>query len=449
MLSRCTPRERDRADLEPQRADGVILDEAGVEEPGIEAAAEEVERPLVPRQTVPQPTPRCRRQLWHLTDLAREWLVGTSFRPEGLRRLAERGIGRERGARCILHGSDTDVLYCVLRDLARRNALSETVQDALQARHALTVRRWHALRGVEALRAAWTTQLTVPLIEPAEPAADSAAFWALCTHPDGADLEAGALADLRQRSYARLQLLVSLQQRLAQHEASDRDRRQQVESLQQRCQTLQREHDAEQQRHRQLEAEWRGAIEGLRQREVFAAAREQFVAPSSAPATETPRTLLPSVTPAVRKATPRHVGDVAAAPAAPSNPHTDRPTSPDEPPGPAITPGRRVLCVGGMAGSRHRYRTLIERAGARFEYHDGGLEDAASRLDQQLIAADLVVCHAGCVNHEAYRRIKGHCQRTAKPCVYLERPSIACFARRLDLDTRPAPTRPAAASTTP
>jgi hypothetical protein len=84
-----------------------------------------------------------------------------------------------------------------------------------------------------------------------------------------------------------------------------------------------------------------------------------------------------------------------------------------------------------MPRAEGRYRALVERTGARFEYHDGGMEDGAQRLQQQLTAADLVVCQAGCLNHAAYRTIKGHCKRLDKPCLFLERPSLSQFARCL------------------
>jgi hypothetical protein len=86
-----------------------------------------------------------------------------------------------------------------------------------------------------------------------------------------------------------------------------------------------------------------------------------------------------------------------------------------------------------MPGAQDRYRRLVETAGARFDFHDGGLEQGLHRLDRQLLAADLVVCQAGCLNHEAYRRVKGHCRRADKTCLFVERPSLAHFARTLGL----------------
>ena len=116
-----------------------------------------------------------------------------------------------------------------------------------------------------------------------------------------------------------------------------------------------------------------------------------------------------------------------AAPAAPEPPPVA--AVPSGPPVPLR--GRRVLCVGGMPGAQDRYRRLVETAGARFDFHDGGLEQGLHRLDRQLGAADLVVCQAGCLNHEAYRRVKGHCQKAGTPCLFVERPSLTHFVRTL------------------
>ena len=93
--------------------------------------------------------------------------------------------------------------------------------------------------------------------------------------------------------------------------------------------------------------------------------------------------------------------------------------------------GSNVLCVGGIRHAVGRYRIRVERLGARFEHHDGGIEDCIQGLDGRLRRADVVICQAACINHEAYHRIKRHCERTGKPCLYLERPSLAQFDRAL------------------
>jgi hypothetical protein len=100
-------------------------------------------------------------------------------------------------------------------------------------------------------------------------------------------------------------------------------------------------------------------------------------------------------------------------------------------PQPAPLDDRAVLCVGGRTASVPLYRSLIERTGGRFLHHDGGAEDHIARLEASLAAADLVICQTGCVSHDAYWRVKDHCKRTGKRCVFVENPSSAGFRRAL------------------
>lgn len=53
------------------------------------------------------------------------------------------------------------------------------------------------------------------------------------------------------------------------------------------------------------------------------------------------------------------------------------------------------------------------------------------RLDAQLTAADLVVCQTAFLGHNAYGRVKDHCKRTGKRCVYVDKPGAPSFLRGL------------------
>ena len=92
---------------------------------------------------------------------------------------------------------------------------------------------------------------------------------------------------------------------------------------------------------------------------------------------------------------------------------------------------KTVLCVGGRSGNVTDYRSIIERIGGRFVHHDGGLEDNLGQLDANLAAADLVICQTGCISHKAYWRVKDHCKRTGKRCVFVDNPSVSALARTL------------------
>lgn len=113
---------------------------------------------------------------------------------------------------------------------------------------------------------------------------------------------------------------------------------------------------------------------------------------------------------------------------------------------------KSVLCVGGRPAIVPVYRQLIERIGGHFLHHDGGKEESASRLEASLAAADLVICQTGCVSHGAYWRVKDHCKRTGKPCLFVEKPSASSMERCLkglgqtapdSMHAQPATERPA------
>ena len=64
-------------------------------------------------------------------------------------------------------------------------------------------------------------------------------------------------------------------------------------------------------------------------------------------------------------------------------------------------------------------------------HHDVGLEDSSSQFDASLAAADLVICQTGCISHSAYWRVKDHCKRHGKRCVFVDNPSVSSLARGL------------------
>jgi hypothetical protein len=103
----------------------------------------------------------------------------------------------------------------------------------------------------------------------------------------------------------------------------------------------------------------------------------------------------------------------------------------EETPAPGTFDERSILCVGGRPASVPLYRHIVERSGGRFMHHDGGDEQNAGRLDATLAAADLVICQTGCISHDAYWRVKDHCKRTGKPCVFVENPGTASLRRAL------------------
>jgi len=95
----------------------------------------------------------------------------------------------------------------------------------------------------------------------------------------------------------------------------------------------------------------------------------------------------------------------------------------------AALAGKCILCVGGRSGAVEGYRQIVEQRGGRFIHHDGGLEESLHRIDAALSAADLVVCQAGCISHNAYWRVKEQCKRTGKQCVFVKSAGVSSFGR--------------------
>lgn len=89
---------------------------------------------------------------------------------------------------------------------------------------------------------------------------------------------------------------------------------------------------------------------------------------------------------------------------------------------------RCVLCVGGRSSLLAQYRALAERLGIRLIHHDGGLEEALSRLPDMISGADAVICPTDCVSHAAYYQLKRQCKRSGKPCLLFKGAGVSAFA---------------------
>jgi len=93
--------------------------------------------------------------------------------------------------------------------------------------------------------------------------------------------------------------------------------------------------------------------------------------------------------------------------------------------------GRCILCVGGRTTLLPQYRELARRLGVRLIHHDGGQEEAMSRLPDLLAASDAVICPTDCVSHNAYYLLKRHCKTYNKPCIMTRSSSVAGIAAAL------------------
>jgi hypothetical protein len=384
-----------------------------------------VEPPLADATAAPQRVATGRRRLWQLCEPARDLLLVVAFDATWLRREASRVVGRMRHATCRLVGSDGDLLGAVAHDLGTRNPLSEALQRALDERHAVVVRALHRERDEAPLRERWRNA-----VEAGDPVPT---LWALLTHPAGGALETMLLWDMRAWCAAQSARMTCAVAAHRQARLRAQVLQAEVDALRERLMRQQRDADVERKRRDAQIADLTGRLAratAVGTPPAMAVSRTDVVAPRPTAVAATQHASSRTAPPmAARWIEP--VGK-AAVKAADVLPPVETQAGSNPPvPAPLAVKARRVLCVGGMQHAVARYRAQVERLGGHFEHHDGGIEDALPRLDSRLARAEIVICQAGCINHEAYLRIKRHCTRTGTPCIYLERPSLARFAAAL------------------
>lgn len=384
------------------------------------------------------PTGTRRRRLWDLPAHAHCPVIGVCLSLPVLRRVADKALGGN------VLASDYELHAGAVQECSRRDSLSEALQRELDRRHALALQRSHPVKDTEALRLWWCEGLRGDDL--------AGALWATLTHPRcDEDLEEQVLHDVHMR-----------QHQLGEGQCEERRR---LAALRMQCDSLRTELTQQQERHARAAAEQLRKIEQLQAEAVTRRAeligRDTVIAslwdelralkeaaPDLQPRHELARALKEQIerTRAAERALSR--AEMAAhserrradeaqaalqrvqalpASAAPKDDERAR----------ADLSAQAVLCVGGRPASVPAYRLIVEQHGGRFLHHDGGEQNAAALLDGTLVSADLVICQTGCISHDAYWRVKEHCKRTGKPCVFVDRPSRAGVMRALRRLTAP------------
>jgi Uncharacterized protein conserved in bacteria (DUF2325) len=370
-----------------------------------------------------------RRKLWHLPANCSDLLVMSSHSIESMRLLAQKGLSKVGGGPCRLTGRDADLLYSVTRDFGTRNPLSEIFQRDFEARHKSAIARLSSVKTSDELAMVWT-QLLDSKCSINEV---GSSFWAMLTHPCGVDIEGGIIYEMdawvltqmrscashKRQQNVQAQLMVDLQT--------------QTEIGQERLRQAQAQLEIERNESLRLRCEINGLMQRLGEREPEAKAKRSLVR-----ITENTH-----IAPSVKNKSPSPRGFSWVEKSKRIKENTERFVSTQTLVEPkaisenkaAVTPinisGKRILCVGGLTGSQPLYRQVVEKAGGQCQFHDGGLEDSVQRLPVLIESVDVVICQAGCINHEAYQHVKRSCNRTGKPCVYLERPSVSLLRKHL------------------
>jgi len=366
-----------------------------------------------------------RRRLWELDPHAHCPVVGLCLPVATLRRLMERHLASAPADDHDLHG--TGVGTC-----RTRNVLAEAVQRELDQRHAPQLRATRSVKTTTQLLAWWDLQRTGPHM--------AGALWAVLTHARcSSEAEDRVLGQVHMQQHEVGQMARALADRQQQLQAQLAQARHEQDQMAGRLDELRRQHAQERERLQAEALRLRGVVlarealisqldaerAALLQAQPDLPARQalaQQLRDQGERLRDLQRTLNRVIDDNTRLRAARSDGvagdDSAAVPCTP----------------PAAAPALdscAVLCVGGRTGAVPVYRQVVEAAGAQFLHHDGGEEDNLQRLDSTLAAADLVICQTGCVSHGAYWRVKDHCRRTGKRCVFVEQPSASSLQRAL------------------
>jgi hypothetical protein len=359
-----------------------------------------------------------RRRLWELGGHSHCPVVGVCVPLERVRVLAKKLL--------VLQGDEDDYsLHCSLvTAAARRNAVAEALQKDLEQRFALDVRNAAQAKCRESLMAWWRNRASQGEI--------AGALWATLTHArcdEWLEMRVLGQVHMLQHQVGAAQRVDLLRHRelSAEHRALARD----YAEVQQRVTGWSLDRAREQQAWEQERMQLRAAQIGLQTQ--LAQAREQLqrwqAARPDLPEREALRERLAEQLER-NQALQRDVNRLASR--TPVEAMAPVPVVEDQlPADPVKLEHRVVLCVGGRSGSVPQYRQAVEGCGAQFLHHDGGSEHKPAQLEPQLAAADLVICQTGCISHDAYWRVKDHCKRHRKRCVFVETPSRSAFERAL------------------
>src|SRR5450830_642850 len=365
-----------------------------------------------------------RRRLWELSHTCHCPLVGVGLPLGYLRKL----VGKMTGGRVL--ADDYEVHVGAVTECGVRNRLSEALQKELERRYAPVILRFRGAKSTEQVAQLWRAAVANGDV--------AGAFWAGLTHPRcDAELEEQMCRDLHMIQHqAGACVRADMGKFTALQEENGRLTHE-LAKLQQRSHALLLEKTGELERQEVLLL--RARAETIGKESVIDSLRAelaqlQAIVPELEARTrlverlaqmdEREKELRQQIS-ELKQAQPR------TAPAAPPPAPKLEVQSGGKLKMPIRLVDQSVLCVGGRSGNVATYRALIERVGAQFAHHDGGLEDNANLLDSSLAAADLVICQTGCISHSAYWRVKEYCKRTGKRCVFIDNPSISSLARGL------------------
>lgn len=377
-----------------------------------------------------------RRKLWEIPHKFHCPVIGVCFDVEQLRALMAKVMHFPRETTdFVLH--TTAVGAC-----ETRSQLADLLHKHMEKRFQLIVRKFSTAKNSEALHALWRSESQSGVDIPG-------ALWAVWTHPAcDVQIEQQIYGDIHMIQHqvgsgtrADLGTLKSLR--------GDNDRlRQQLDEVRVECESIRRERSRETQVLGERVAELRADLAGKEAwganltaqldslREILPDLKDRQVLARRANDAEARATALTAQAADFEDEIER-LGELLrhAEESIKSLIASDTPCADGSPTSVEVTPeslsGKCILCVGGRSGAVDGYRKEVEQRGGSFLHHDGGLEESLHRIDSALAAADLVICQAGCISHNAYWRVKEQCKRTGKQCLFVKNSGVSSFGRAI------------------
>lgn len=92
----------------------------------------------------------------------------------------------------------------------------------------------------------------------------------------------------------------------------------------------------------------------------------------------------------------------------------------------------KVLMVGGITKLKGYYRDIVEKKGAKFDYHDGRLFSGEKELEERIKRSDVVFCPVDCNSHGACLSVKKICKKFQKPYYILTNSSLNNVSQALE-----------------
>lgn len=395
----------------------------------------------VPHAATVRPAPRRRRKLWELESKYLCPVVGTCLSLEDIKRIARKdGFSGSGFDDYRLHVEAVSVA-------GSRNSASESLQKTLDRKHLKAVKSFEQARDDAAVAELWRRHLE--LGEVAGP------LWAVMTHKAaGPETRAQAYADVHMLSHQvgagqaadarRLAFLEGETERLAYQARQDAERMagelarrsERILGLEAELQDLRKARlELAVLRGRLAELESGQALVDLGRRLLMLEAANGELRAQAARLVDSDARLRDRMREVDRLRAERDSLVLERD----ALEHLLLAESPDGPGCdghctgcPATLRDRCVLCVGGRTALLPQYRLLAERLGVRLIHHDGGREEALSRLPELLAASDAVICPTDCVSHPAYYQVKKHCKQVGKPCVLTRHSGLSGFAAALE-----------------